>query len=531
MNTQKQIVAMVVLMFVLGGSCAAYTAIDLPYRADLKADYHLDESIERGALLFANNCRTCHGAEGQGGVGLPLATEARLAAGLDDLTDPDPLKLETNRVRLRRTLYCGRASSIMQPWLNTNGGSLNAIQIEHLINFLTDPAGAGWEHALEFSHNLNHESSAVIGGDTLASLAKMFRLGVPELIKLNPGYSATAPLPKGTSIKLPANAQFPKGRSYKVTQANETLLKIADTQHVGEIILLELNADRVESGARFSFKLDAKKNVFTLLKDGRSVVGLYPGTKLEIPDGASYAVVDGDTVKIIAAKTGLTADQVRAASTDLGSAKDDDPLAAQAASGLVLSLPKLAAYEVKGQSLKALADTFGGLADAAAAFAEANSTPANPVQPTSVLRIGQVLKIPAEAWGAAPAGTVNDGKACVENAVPKSVYETITGVAPVEPTAPTTVSKQVEVQAHANDFQVTADGTQQDPNKGVVSIAKGTIVAFKNVVGLHTITINGNKEGDDIKGTDTRQITFNDTGKFKITCNYHPDMLAWIFVQ
>jgi len=50
-------------------------------------------------------------------------------------------------------------------------------------------------------------------------------------------------------------------------------------------------------------------------------------------------------------------------------------------------------------------------------------------------------------------------------------------------------------------------------------------------VGIHTITVNGTKDGGDLKGTDTRTLTFNNAGTFKITCDYHPAMLATIFVQ
>jgi plastocyanin len=78
---------------------------------------------------------------------------------------------------------------------------------------------------------------------------------------------------------------------------------------------------------------------------------------------------------------------------------------------------------------------------------------------------------------------------------------------------------------------LTADNTAQAPNKGVALVAKGIQIGFSAAVGLHTITINGEKQGADFKAGDTRQITFNTTGEFKITCDYHPDMFATVFVQ
>ena len=99
MNTQKQIVLMVALMFLLVGGCAAYTAIELPVRAPDQADWTRDQSLERGALLFANNCRTCHGNRGDGSIGPQLLNNETT-----QFQDQDPLKLAANRTLLRRTL-------------------------------------------------------------------------------------------------------------------------------------------------------------------------------------------------------------------------------------------------------------------------------------------------------------------------------------------------------------------------------------------------------------------------------------------
>ena len=117
MNTQKQIFLIVILLFTMTAGCAAYTVIELPIRAVDQQNWHEDQSLERGALLFANNCRTCHGNTGEGGVGLPLNTPA--------FQNQDPLVLRANRALLQRTLECGRAGTRMPAWLNTNGGSLS----------------------------------------------------------------------------------------------------------------------------------------------------------------------------------------------------------------------------------------------------------------------------------------------------------------------------------------------------------------------------------------------------------------------
>jgi len=131
LNTQKQIILIIALSFIFVGGCAAYTAIELPVRAPAQQEWTRDQSLERGALLFANNCRTCHGNRGQGGVGPQLLNNPLTA-----FQDQDPLKLSQNMTLLTRTIQCGRASTLMPAWLNTNGGALNAIQIQHIVNFL-----------------------------------------------------------------------------------------------------------------------------------------------------------------------------------------------------------------------------------------------------------------------------------------------------------------------------------------------------------------------------------------------------------
>jgi len=509
MNTNKQILMMVFLMFLLAGSCAAYTAIDLPYRADIKTDYQSDESIERGALLYANNCRGCHGDRGQGGVGLPLNT--------DVYQNPATvLELEQARSKLRTTLYCGRLGTFMQPWLNANGGSLNSVQIEHLVNLITDPSGAGWDHAVEFSHNLNHESVAVVGGDTLSTIARTFRVGIADLERLNPGLPAEGFLPKGAGVKLP------DGRTYRTTQSSETLAKIADKQAVGAAILVDLNAQTIEPGKVYSYEFDPRTDTFTLLVDGDPVVGLFPGAVLNLPDDIGYTVSDTDTIAAVAGHVGVTVDSIRALNPDLEGVGDETALVDQA--GMILVLPSIEAYEVRGQSVAEVAGAFGGLRDSVKAFADENG-----FDPGHVLRIGQTLKIPPEAWGATPSGTPNNGKACIEHAVPSSVFDELTG-ASTEPDQPTEQSTDVEIVAHANDWQVTADGSEQEPNKGVVAVAVGTVVRFADALGIHTITINGTKEGDDLFDGDERTFTFNEPGTYRITCDYHPDMRAWVFV-
>ncbi len=67
MNTRKQVLIMSGLLAVMLLLIGAYAAW-YPYRAkDAQAEFD-DQTAERGAMLFARNCRLCHGDVGEGGA-------------------------------------------------------------------------------------------------------------------------------------------------------------------------------------------------------------------------------------------------------------------------------------------------------------------------------------------------------------------------------------------------------------------------------------------------------------------------------
>lgn len=474
MNTQKQILVIVVLFFTMVGGCAAYTMVDIPHRAVIQSDWAKEESITRGALLYANNCRSCHGNRGEGSIGLVL--------NKDEFKNQDPLVLKANQDMIRRTLQCGRAGTLMPAWLRDNGGSLNSEQVNHLVDFitaplkpgLTDESGAatnkGWLEAYEFGQNLNKANTALIGGDTLDTIAQANSIGLAELAKAN-GVTPDTPLTAGDVVVIPGFKEMPNGYAYHVYKSNETLAKVADSQHVGAMVIADLN------GLAYKFTENKGRAEYTLLDDqGKPVPGLFPNETLKLPDGSEYTV--------------------------------------------------------KGQLLEDVAKQWAGTS--AASFAEANGVPEN-----AVIRIGNKLVLPHDVFGAVPGDTKNPGTACVQNAVPQSVFQTLPGIGTpgaggnggAAPAPPTEVSKEVEITAGANDFTVIADGKKSDLNKGNVLIAVGTAIKFTNVLGLHTITLNGKQDGDLFKQGDTRTITFSTAGSFKLTCAFHPDMLGYLTVQ
>ena len=620
MNTQRQIFLIVALMFLSVAGCAAYTAIDLPIRAERQADFFEAESIERGALLYANNCRTCHGIRGEGGVGLTLNKAS--------FRNQEPLALSQNQDLIRRTLTCGRAGTLMPAWLDSNGGSLTAIQIEHLVRLLTapleegvfdangNPTNHGWLEAVHFAHNLNHEAPTAISGDTLAQIAKDHDIGGPEVASLNGLPSSEAPIAAGTAVRLP------DGRTVEAAE-NDTARRIAEREHVGAVLIAELNGiDYAVSEDGFFYLPYAGDDERLMLNPAAETIatGLLPNQTLRLPAGATYRAQAGDTLASIATQHGVTAARIRALNplwlSILGDIADDTPLTgerklllpagvaytAQAGDTLAsiaaahdipapalaednglaedaaiaegarivlregagyivqdfdtvlsiasahgvserelrslneldageevspevwIALPPITAYVVKGADLAEVAAGFGNVT--AASLGAANG-----VEADAVLPIGKSLTMPEDAWGAAPSDEINAGTACVEYTVSSSAFNTISGADPIVIDEPSEVSGEVVLLANDNDWTVVADGEAGTPNRTGVKVTAGTVVTFENVVGLHTVTIDGRQEGDDLEQAgETRTFTFDSPGEYRITCDYHPDMLAVVFV-
>lgn len=639
MNTQRQIFLVVVLMFVTVAGCAAYTAIDLPLRAQRQADFFVNESIERGALLYANNCRTCHGIRGEGGVGLTINKPS--------FRDQEPLALTSNQDLIRRTLECGRAGTLMPAWLDGNGGSLTANQIEHLVRLLTapleedvydangNPTNHGWLAAVEFAHNLNHESNASVTGDTLGLVADAHGVGGREVAALNGFASPDEVIPRGRVVRLP------DGRATKA-EANDTPRKLASRLSAGAVILAELNGipHAFDGDGAFYLPYDGDDDRLALNPDAEPrATGLLPGQTLRLPPDATLLVRAGDTLDAIAERHGLDADAIRARNPGLLAIVGDIPgdreiggarrlllpdgalyfasagdtladvaeshflpvlaedgggaviglsdlpaavlaadngleedaalaegqalalrpgaryavqfgdtlasiaaahgvteAALRAANGIApgedvstevwIALPPVERYVVRASTLAEVASGFGNVT--AATLGEANGVDAEAVLPA-----GKVLRFPDDAWGAAPADQINPGTACIEHALSDSSFQTLPGIGsgPIEIDEPDDVTADALILANANDWTVVADGEARTPNRAGVKVLAGTAVAFENVEGLHTITIDGEKRGDDLEQAGTvRAIVFDAPGEYRITCDYHADMIAVVFV-
>lgn len=441
MNTQKQIIVIVALLFLVVGACSGYALIDLPYRTDLQANYQHDESVERGALLFANNCRTCHGNTGEGFVGPRI--------NRDDWKDQTPINLSANRHLIERTLMCGRAGTLMPAWLKDNGGSLNERQIEHLVDFLTapleegvvdaqgNPTNHGWLDALQFAHNLNEAVTLIVSGDTLQTIAASHRIGVQQLADANNVAAGAVEdaLPNGSEVTIPPVGKMPGGATFKVEGNNVSIRKIAERTFFGAALLADHN--------NLNYQLNLKDQ-FTLLDDqGNPLPGLLTGETLALPEGSVYVVNSGDTIQAVADLHGITTDALVAANPDtLQNVPLDQDLAPADAEGkiptVILNLPQVDNYTVRGQTFDDIAKGYGNVTGQSLADK-------NGLDPSTVLRVGQEMTLPEDSYGTAPPDAINSGMACVQYAVPNNIFDQITGGGPIngggEPFTGTIVAK------------------------------------------------------------------------------------------
>lgn len=113
-----------------------------------------NESVERGAALYASNCSTCHGLQGQGNAVQPTTGKSSGAPPLrgfvTDLgSDGKPEQVPWTKSRsedyIRATISAGRpplgghpapGSVTMPTWSDRFGGPLRDIDVDYLVQFL-----------------------------------------------------------------------------------------------------------------------------------------------------------------------------------------------------------------------------------------------------------------------------------------------------------------------------------------------------------------------------------------------------------
>jgi mono/diheme cytochrome c family protein/plastocyanin len=151
-------------------------------------------SVERGYNLYEANCARCHGANGEGGIGPVLNDQMKLFAHLNE-------QYIHNVLTVGGRYVCGNPKSLMPVWADTNGGPLNYVQIQDLIDFIRAPST---QEYVKHDPSLNEP---VVGPDGKVQTFKGWRdpnfkpdpaaTPVPECWSGNPGGGASQ-APSGT---------------------------------------------------------------------------------------------------------------------------------------------------------------------------------------------------------------------------------------------------------------------------------------------------------------------------------------------
>ena len=184
MDTIGRQVTAFVTMFMAAGLIILMYMIFEPQRQAAASNHQVHTAVERGAVLFAENCVVCHGISGQGiqGAGFTLNTEANKV--------PD----DETRAFMFNTIARGRQNSLgtdpnMPAFLETEGGAFNEQQVNDVITFIGCATDEDWAHVAEIvSGEL---------GTPINAIPTPQSLGTPNA-RLLPGAPASAtPAPSG----------------------------------------------------------------------------------------------------------------------------------------------------------------------------------------------------------------------------------------------------------------------------------------------------------------------------------------------
>ena len=125
----------------------AFVLVNEPSRMSEYEAGYLGRSIETGAVIFANNCSTCHGLNGQGIEGVAPALNTRALFDKDNDngrlkeigwagTVRDYVKAAVAGGRPRASVQYSSYPNRMPTWSQEFGGPLRPDQVENVVDFV-----------------------------------------------------------------------------------------------------------------------------------------------------------------------------------------------------------------------------------------------------------------------------------------------------------------------------------------------------------------------------------------------------------
>ena len=159
MNTSKQINAMLGLLLLTVVVLGGYWVNEGNRQSEAREE-QTERVAERGARIFVQNCRTCHGLDGEGFIGTALNNPAFLILGEENEFGVEATAAgEADGIRtfLRDTISCGRTGTFMPPWSLDFGGPLSDQRIGQLVVMITEMR---WDLVEELAAEIDEETGA-----------------------------------------------------------------------------------------------------------------------------------------------------------------------------------------------------------------------------------------------------------------------------------------------------------------------------------------------------------------------------------
>lgn len=172
-RTQIEISLGILLVLVTGAFLIVY-GLNEPARMARFEEEQLGRSIEVGADLFDNNCKGCHGPQGEGTPGLcpPLNDKHFFTDRLKEVgwagSQEDYIVATISSGRLASTrpeLYPGNGSPAMPAWSDHYGGPLREDQIRFIADFIMN-----WESTAPERQAVAAPAGPPVGADITKTL-------------------------------------------------------------------------------------------------------------------------------------------------------------------------------------------------------------------------------------------------------------------------------------------------------------------------------------------------------------------------
>jgi mono/diheme cytochrome c family protein len=243
MNTSKQVNVMIGLMFLAFATFAGYMVYEGP-RAESAGERQEALLAERGAQLYVNNCRSCHGLEGlgpeEGGIAPPLNRTSFLIMGENNPhgvpATPDG-EAQGLHDFLFNSIACGRTNTAMPVWSERYGGPLSETQIGYIVTMITT---GRWDLVTEYGHHHDEETGdtpeTILLSDpstlslTIRNCGQYNLLTARDYYERDPFAAATSEPGDGTPTPTP-DGETPAGATVQGLPVSDFFLATCATCH------------------------------------------------------------------------------------------------------------------------------------------------------------------------------------------------------------------------------------------------------------------------------------------------------------